>query len=320
MKCPICGSDVVEEHPALYDDRYGYKGRFDLLLCNSCDHRFLDTTFTNEQISELYKEYYQRDANIEQFEPEREESRFAAWFNGSKSRTYAWVPASVRILDIGCGLGESLAFHQRRGCDVYGIDADENAARIAAKQGLTIHVGTFEECMFAPDFFDYVTMDQSIEHVSDPLATFRNIAGVLKANGTAVISTPNAAGWGAGLFRRKWINWHTPYHLQLFSQKSLSIAAESAGLSIQEFHTITESEWLHYQWLHLLTYPEEGKASPFWTGNKDFYFLKKIARILFIVLHKMKINHFITRIFDVIGTGDNMLVILRQSNVGERAN
>jgi SAM-dependent methyltransferase len=155
-------------------------------------------------------------------------------------------------------------------------------------------------------------MDQVIEHVTDPLETFRGIAKVLKPGGVAVLSTPNANGWGAKIFRNRWINWHAPYHIQFFSKKSLQLAAEQAGLKLTKIQTVTSSAWLLYQWIHLFTYPQPGRPSAFWdtTGEKSFrvkLLLSATSRI-----HRTKINHLITRLFDALGLGDNYLFTLEK--------
>ena len=59
------------------------------------------------------------------------------------------------------------------------------------------------------EYFDYVTLDQVAEHVTDPLALMRGVARVLKPGGKVVITTPNARSLGARIFRRKWLrNWN----------------------------------------------------------------------------------------------------------------
>jgi SAM-dependent methyltransferase len=222
------------------------------------------------------------------------------------------VPKNVRVLDIGCGFGNTLAYHQARGCDVWGVEADENIRRVAEKYGFNVHVGLFDPSRYEPNSFDYVTLDQVIEHMTNPLETLRGVAKVLKPQGTAILSTPNVGGWGATVFGRRWINWHTPYHLQFFSQTSMRLAAQQAGLIVERSTTITPSPWLHYQWIHLLTYPSEGTPSIFWAPHGTWSSMKRFARKTLAIAHRRKIDHMITRVFDALGVGDNRLFFLRK--------
>lgn len=314
MNCPICKNQYAYAFMQVSDDRYGYPGQFSLIECPSCDHAFLDCALSSSQLTLLYTNYYPRKSfDIQQYKLCTERAGLSAWFNGLKSSAFRWVSKNVRVLDIGCGFGESLGYHTARGCDVYGVEADENIRRVVEKFGYNVHVGLFDDKVYEADFFDYVTMDQVIEHVTDPLLTIQGVARILKSGGTAILTTPNARGWGAKFFGYRWINWHTPYHLQFFSKNSIKLVADNAGLEVVKIKTTTNSEWLYYQWLHLITFPKQGEVSGFWSPIKTkLTFLQKVGIKILSVLHKTKINHVITRVFDSIGLGDNFVVVLKK--------
>jgi 2-polyprenyl-3-methyl-5-hydroxy-6-metoxy-1,4-benzoquinol methylase len=297
----------------LYDDRYGYPGVFPTFRCRDCVHVSLRADFSAEQLTDLYSNYYPRSArDIESHNPPKVRKGFGLWFDGLRCKAFRWVPPDVRILDIGCGFGESLGYHQARGCEVYGVEADENIRRLAEKYGYKVHIGLFDPEQYIPDYFDYVTLDQVIEHFIDPISTLRGIERVLKPGGVVVLSTPNASGWGARLFGRYWINWHSPYHLQFFSKRSMRLAAERAGLVLERSQAVTSSEWLYYQWLHLLTYPEMGHQSEFWMNRNKINVLKKIVMRALKFMHWMRVNHIVTRFFDALDVGDSRLYFLRK--------
>jgi 2-polyprenyl-3-methyl-5-hydroxy-6-metoxy-1,4-benzoquinol methylase len=314
MSCPVCSGIAVGPDQIIWDDRYGYPGRFALMRCPGCGHAFLECGFTSAQLSALYTNYYpRRTFDVEQYKPHSEIGGTTAWFNGLNGSAFRRVPKNVRVLDVGCGFGQSLGYHKARGCDVYGVEADENIRRVADRFGFKVLVGLFEDSIYEDGFFDYVTMDQVIEHVTDPVSTLRAVARILKTGGTAILSTPNAGGWGAKLFGRRWINWHAPYHMQFFSRRSMRLAAKQAGLKVVEIRTITNSEWLYYQWIHLVTYPKPGDPSSFWSPNHRGRSLLqgRILRALELA-HKIKVNHLLTRIFDSLSLGDNFVFVLRK--------
>lgn len=81
----------------------------------------------------------------------------------------------VRILDVGCGRGDTVAWLRAQGWDAYGIDVDtdylgygrryltgagDDAERLQA-------IGDDGRYPFEDDFFDLVFSDQVIEHVAD---------------------------------------------------------------------------------------------------------------------------------------------------------
>lgn len=313
MNCPICHSLSIRSIGERYDDRYGFPGYFSLLTCIECEHQFLNASFTANQLKSLYSQYYPRTSfKSEDHRPHQEEKGLKAWLDGLNSSAFRWIPPNVRILDIGCGFGEALGYHKARGCEVYGVEADANIIRVAEKFGYNVEVGLFDADRYIPNSFDYVTLDQVFEHVQNQAEVLRGIAKILKPGGWVILSLPNAEGWGAKLFGRKWINWHAPYHLHFFSIKSMQLTAEKAGLVLEETKTLTASAWLHFQWIHLLTCPLEGIPSSFWASNGRNGFAKKIIIKIFSILHYFKINCLITRLFDALGMGDNRLYFLRK--------
>jgi 2-polyprenyl-3-methyl-5-hydroxy-6-metoxy-1,4-benzoquinol methylase len=312
MECSICHfHDSSSSYLNLYDDRYGYPGRFAIFQCLLCGHKQLKADFTSDQLLELYSNYYPRSSfDLQQYKPHQEVSGFNAWLNGDYCSAYLWIPKNVRVLDIGCGFGESLGYYTARGCEAYGVEADINIERIAQTFNLNIHVGLFKSDVYESNFFDYITLDQVIEHAVNPVQMLCDIAQVLKPGGKVILSTPNSRGWGVRAFGRRWINWHTPYHLQHFSEESMQLAAEQAGLILESAKTITHSNWLYYQWIHLALFPEMGHPSVFWSPGLILGLREKIWVKMISVIHQTKINHLLTRLFDGFGLGDNYLFIL----------
>jgi 2-polyprenyl-3-methyl-5-hydroxy-6-metoxy-1,4-benzoquinol methylase len=311
--CPICGADAPVELQGLYDDRYGYPGLFDLHRCPACGHRHVPVSLQPAELRRLYTEYYPRsDFRLEDFQPHQEVTGVRAWWRGSRSAAFRWVPRGVRVLDIGCGFGQTLAYHQGRGCEAHGVDADENILRVAERYGLKARAGLFDPAHYPPGYFDYVTLDQVLEHSLAPGTLMEGVAQVLKPGGYAIVSTPNASGIGRRVFRRRWVHWHCPYHVQFFTRRSLEKAAEAAGLRVLERQTVTPSAWLHYQWLHLLAYPRQGDASTFWRRGQRAASRRTLGVRVAHAFNRLRLNHVITRVLDAIGLGDNQVFVLRK--------
>jgi len=106
--------------------------------------------------------------------------------------------AGRRVLDVGCGgglLAESLA---REGAQVTGIDLAPGMIEVArlhaAAGGLSIdyRVAAAEELLReAPAGFDVITSMEMLEHVPDPQAMVRTLAGLLAPGGALFVSTLN---------------------------------------------------------------------------------------------------------------------------------
>ncbi|WCL51266.1 class I SAM-dependent methyltransferase [Leptospira sp. GIMC2001] len=313
--CTICNSKSVKEINRLYDDRYGYPGEYTLKLCNDCGHKFLDVNFSSNEIEKLYTDFYPRtERSLESFSPLEYKPGFKSWWRG-EYRAFAAVPKNSRVLDIGCGFGESLAYHKSRNCDAYGVDADSNLLRVAEKFNFKVKIGPFDSKNYENNFFDYVTMDQVIEHFTDPIEILTGINRILKPGGYLIFTTPNSNGISAKINGKKWINWHTPYHLQHFSRKSLMQLGKKTGFILEKLSCVTSSEWAKYQKIHNVIYPTvPGRKAAFWSSGVEIseQDKRKIEKVN--LFHNLRLNHLSTRIFDLLGIGDNFIGFYKKVN------
>jgi SAM-dependent methyltransferase len=311
--CPVCGAPTETLFRDMFDDRYGHPGLFHLQRCSGCGHRHVLARFTAEDLRHLYTTYYPRkNFDIESFEAAPEVSEFRARLVGEYGSAFRWVPRGVKVLDIGCGAGQALAYHQKRGCEAIGIEADDNVLAIAARHNLNITSGVFDGTQFESSYFDYVTLDQVVEHVLDPNALMRGVCRVLKPGGTAVLTTPNPDSLGAHLYGRYWMNWHIPYHLQFYTRRSMEIVAQRAGLVLTEVHTITPSNWLFFQWWHAATIPRPGQRSGFWCPEQAEGFRHTIDKVVDVARRFVPIHRAMSRALDMLRVGDNRVFLLRK--------
>jgi 2-polyprenyl-3-methyl-5-hydroxy-6-metoxy-1,4-benzoquinol methylase len=97
-----------------------------------------------------------------------------------------------RVFDLGCGNG-SVANHLSNRCEVVGIDASLSAVTIANETYPELRIelnSAYEDLASKYGTFDMVISLEVVEHLYDPRAFARNLYGVLRPGGTAVISTP----------------------------------------------------------------------------------------------------------------------------------
>lgn len=297
----------------LFDDRYGYPGSYALQRCSKCGHCVLLAKMNSEELGHLYTDFYPRSSfDVATWSPPHEEGGWRSWWGGLKASAFRWIPPGVKVLDIGCGFGESLGYHQARGCEAHGVEADRNILRVANRYDLNVKVGLFQASDYSPNAFDFVTLDQVIEHASDPEQLLRDIHSVLKPGGTVIISTPNPKGWGARLFGRRWIHWHAPYHLSYFTPQSMRNLATRTGFDVEKMTFVTSSAWIDYQWGHLIAFPEAGKPSPFWNSRIRRTLGQKIGLRLGRWLNYTGFNNIVARLADGLRIGDNVVYVLRK--------
>jgi SAM-dependent methyltransferase len=310
--CPICQSNHTKFLFENYDIMFGYPESFVLNRCRDCGHIFLIGDFTNEMLSDLYTNYYPRKHfDLDQYKPYMETTGFFAWLDGDRALCHRWVPENVRVLDIGCGYCETLGYHKNRGCEVYGVEADENAAKIAERYGFNVHVGLFDVNNYEKDFFDYVTMNWVLEHCLNPEETLRQIYSVLKPGGKLIFSIPHLSCISRYTFGRLWHQWHTPYHLHLFSQRSARLLIEKTGFQWEGSKNFTISSLLLDQWAMLFINAKQGQKSQWVRIGTAKYFDEKQEKIWFVQLYrffeKIRIHAWLMRFADTIGMGDHLI-------------
>lgn len=146
-------------------------------------------------------------------------------------------PAS--LLELGAGGGRFLFRMKKRGWDVTGIDFDPKVAeRIFKKYQISVYTGDVTNLAIEKRF-DVITLNQTIEHLTDPLAVLRKCSELLKPGGRIVITTPNAESFGARTFKEYWRGWEPPRHLYLYTTKTLEKIMKQADFEVNKVETYT---------------------------------------------------------------------------------
>lgn len=148
--------------------------------------------------------------------------------------------AGKRVLEIGCGFGDLLAYLQENGYECVGIEPAAVARAEAIKQGLSVFSGTFEEYLAqspVPDGFDACLLLNVLEHVPDPRVTVRHVRELLAAGGSILVRVPNDFSELQEAARRKiggdpwWVA--IPDHINYFSFSSLEALLAGEGFRVR---------------------------------------------------------------------------------------
>src|SRR3546814_4002071 len=79
--------------------------------------------------------------------------------------------------------------------------------------------------------------------------------------------------------------------------------AAKGGFDVEFVRVVTNSAWIEYQWAHLVTFPRQGHASPFW-GSEKLSLPQRMALKMFRLIGYTGVNHLIARLADAFGVGD----------------
>lgn len=156
---------------------------------------------------------------------------------GSHIKGVQLVGKSKKVLEVGCATGYISKRLVENDCEVYGIELDPEAAKIAKKYCKKVFVGD-AETLKLDEKFDVILILDVLEHLKNPGRLLLKLKEYLNQDGYFVLSIPNIANWK---IRLKLLIGKFDYeddgildknHLRFFTLKSAKRMVENAGLEI----------------------------------------------------------------------------------------
>lgn len=246
LSCRICGGKDNRVHE-LEDYRLKIAGKYRFIECRVCGYGIIDPIPSPESLKSLYEKYYPR--NYSKPTPKKMflVRQIANYLINSENLIYVVKERDGRLLDIGCGFGDSLFFFREKGLECYGIEIDSRAASFCREQGLKVSQQTTLDFLDFPDnYFDVIILAQVIEHIVNPDTLLKEIMRILRPGGKVYITTPNFSSYLRPIFRGFWISgWFLPFHLHLFSADSIRKFAGKFGFSVSNIYTKTPAAWFN---------------------------------------------------------------------------
>jgi len=180
------------------------------------------------------------------------------------SQSKNWLPnKKINFLDIGCGVGWSLVVANRNGFNSCGLEPN----KLASEFGNNVLKVKVINSLFRPEIFeekfDFIIMDQVLEHVNDPSKMIVDAFRLLKPGGVFFLGVP-PLDWSRKLlsisfqlnnkilrylennkyfnklilFARMYDTFFAPEgHINYFSTKAILILAETCNAKlVQQYH------------------------------------------------------------------------------------
>ncbi len=114
-------------------------------------------------------------------------------------RDYALIADLVspgsRILDLGCGEGELLAWlREFKRVDARGVEIDGAKVRKAISRGVSVYQGDLESGLhdYPDNSFDFVVLSQTLQEMRRPIGVLQEM---LRVGRQVIVSFPNFAHW-----------------------------------------------------------------------------------------------------------------------------
>ncbi|OGW29173.1 MAG: hypothetical protein A2X59_08150 [Nitrospirae bacterium GWC2_42_7] len=250
--CEICGSKNTS---ALFSDPFAgdavwpflkeyYEGRinrtdlsggkYEILKCMECGFIWQAFILNEAHMEKLYNLWASPEKSINK-------KRYAdtALFSSYSRQVqiiYSLIPRKpyeINVLDFGMGWGFWCLMVKAHGMNIAGFEISGEKAAFARSNGISV-MTDFAQLLSAS--FDFINLDQVLEHLPDPRNVLLTLSSRLNAGGYIRISVPNGNKMEKKITRSGWKPskdaLHPLEHINCFTNSSLSALGRTCGLTL----------------------------------------------------------------------------------------
>jgi methionine biosynthesis protein MetW len=170
------------------------------------------------------------------------------------------VPHGSRVLDLGCGSGETLAYlRDRRECTGYGIEIADANVLACEQRGVNVIQLNLEEglAIFDDQSFDVVLQIDTLQHLRN---TERMLMETARVGRIGIVSFPNFAHWANRLSvvrgrmpvtKALPYEWYDTPNIRVSTYADFEVLARRCGLRILDAFGIQQGACVR-RWPNLM--------------------------------------------------------------------
>lgn len=225
IECPICNNQNKKSFLAKVSLTIDEK--HNLIECPNCNLIFFDPLPTEFELEKFYSGSY---------------FNFSPWHDIAKGNIFAKklnkIKRTGNFLDVGCALGYFIyGIKQKSEWNVYGNEFGKEAVKYAKeKLNLNVNDGELINSNYPSDFFDYIHINNVLEHVRAPRVLLEECRRIISKNGVLFLSVPNGFNDSRNLI--KYYNeeqkpaFSNNGHIYFFQKKTLMLLFEMTKFEV----------------------------------------------------------------------------------------
>lgn len=167
-----------------------------------------------------------------------------------------WIPPGSRVLDLGCGNGDLLAYLQTQcQCSGYGVEIDDTKVQACLQQGVNVLQFNLNDglAIFEDNSFDVVLQIDTLQHLRNTETMLRETARVGRMG---IIAFPNFAHWPNRLrvlqghmpvTKRLPYQWYNTPNIRVGTFSDFGHLARNTGLQIEDSLGLHEGRPIRWQ-------------------------------------------------------------------------
>lgn len=282
--CPICSSKKIKiKHSKISSQNT--LDSFDIFECENCQLQFVGQILTEKYI----ENYYSHIKKMDHVYTDENKNNLNYYYLALKKKIEEALPQKGKILDIGCSSGYFLDV--MHGWEKYGVEISNKYASVASKKyGDNIFHGSIDDYESEDEFFDVITLQDSLDHMLSPEKILNKCNKLLKPDGYIIIKVHNMDSLYAKISGKNFYAFIPPEHLFYFNKKSMIHLLKSTGFETVSFKFIPHLFQIKTVFLRIsrnisnkLSYKIYQKIKNTWLGNISF---KKDLHDIFTVFAK----------------------------------
>jgi len=186
MNCVLCGNNnftIISEKDSKS------KNKLVVCMCDTCSMVSQNPIPTEQELEQYYSVQYRQDYK-QAYEPKLKHIYRAG--NLAITRLGYLISNNIhtgKLLDVGAGGGEFTYISSQLGFNSFGIEPNIGYSNYAKKQyQANVKTGTLDD---VDNKFDIITMFHVMEHIPNPINTFKKLYDLLNNDGYLLIEVPN---------------------------------------------------------------------------------------------------------------------------------